>query len=407
MTIKKMVIKDFKSIVNQTIDLGNLNVFIGTNGAGKSNILEAIAMLSSALDEELGNTSIHKRGARLSSPEIYKSSFRNIDRKNHFSLSVETESYKYSTGIYAKDRLTFHSEKLTNHNNESLAGRSNRLLKIKGLPDIDKLTGKFSSEGKFPKTKSLASLYKILFDETGELESIANFAIYAPSTPILRGVAVDDSVLEPLGLYGGKLAKALKTCLNNKESREGLKEFFEFFDWMKSVSTTANIKPELLSELGKVGSQVLVFTDHFMKTNFNKLYAYDVSEGALYIIFVLVLLHHKNSPNIFALDNVDNALNPGLVRVLTQALSESTKNSNKQIFLTTHNPATLDSIDLFDKNHRLFVVSRSSSGQTEINRIEPPPKMTKDDWEEKYFGMSLSDIWLSGSIGGLPTGFKE
>ncbi|MBK8625792.1 MAG: AAA family ATPase [Saprospiraceae bacterium] len=42
----KIEIKGFKSIVNDTIELGRVNVFIGENGCGKSNILEAFAYLS-------------------------------------------------------------------------------------------------------------------------------------------------------------------------------------------------------------------------------------------------------------------------------------------------------------------------------------------------------------------------
>ena len=33
--IRKMKIDGFKSILNETIEFGKLNVFIGTNGAGK------------------------------------------------------------------------------------------------------------------------------------------------------------------------------------------------------------------------------------------------------------------------------------------------------------------------------------------------------------------------------------
>ena len=41
----RLTIKNFKSIIDQTIELGRVNVFIGANGMGKSNVLEAIARL--------------------------------------------------------------------------------------------------------------------------------------------------------------------------------------------------------------------------------------------------------------------------------------------------------------------------------------------------------------------------
>jgi len=46
--LNKIKISSFKSIVNQEISLGMMNVFIGANGSGKSNFLEAICVLSAA-----------------------------------------------------------------------------------------------------------------------------------------------------------------------------------------------------------------------------------------------------------------------------------------------------------------------------------------------------------------------
>jgi len=73
--------------------------------------------------------------------------------------------------------------------------------------------------------------------------------------------------------------------------------------------------------------------------------------------------------------------------------------------MTTHNPTTLDAIDLFNPLHRLFVVTRNNKGHTEVNRIPPPEGFTREDWVKKHGGMKLSEIWLSGLIGGLPEGF--
>ena len=47
--IPNITIKNLKSIADDTIELGRVNVFIGENGCGKSNILEAIAFASTAI----------------------------------------------------------------------------------------------------------------------------------------------------------------------------------------------------------------------------------------------------------------------------------------------------------------------------------------------------------------------
>jgi len=43
--LRRVTIKNFKSIKNLSFDLGRVNVLIGENGSGKSNILEAIAFV--------------------------------------------------------------------------------------------------------------------------------------------------------------------------------------------------------------------------------------------------------------------------------------------------------------------------------------------------------------------------
>ena len=46
--IQIIKIEGFKSILSMTLELARVNCFIGANGVGKSNILEAIGVLSAA-----------------------------------------------------------------------------------------------------------------------------------------------------------------------------------------------------------------------------------------------------------------------------------------------------------------------------------------------------------------------
>ncbi len=393
--INEITIKGFKSIHDQTIKLGQLNVLIGTNGAGKSNFLEALAMISASADGGVDYQKLSSRGARLSSPEIFRSSFRNVDRKKHFELNIKTNQYLYNFKLHTnKESLSYFSE-IFKYKTKKLAGRSG--------------AGTTLFDNSIPKLTNNKSILSVLQNYEGDYNSTINklskFAIYSPSTPILRGVAADNSFQEPLGLYGGGLAQALTEIINNS-SRDELQRFFDLLDWFQMIGTTTKINTTIAPETSIIGNIMVTYKDKFMKTNFNELYAYDVSEGALYILFVLVLLIHEDAPDIFALDNIDSTLNPGLIRqLMTQIVDILNKHPEKQMFLTTHNPTTLDAIDLFNSSHRLFVVARSETGQTELKRIEPPKNMTKEEWEEQYGGMKLSEIWLSGAIGGMPKGF--
>ena len=394
--IDQITIKGFKSIQDQTVSLGQLNVLIGTNGAGKSNFLEALAMISASAEGGVDYKKLSSRGARLSSPEIFRSSFRNIDRKKHFELDINMDRFSYNLKLNTNNESLSYFTETFKEDKKSIASRSYR--------------GATLFNNSIPKLSNNKSILSVLQNYEGNynemINKLSNFAIYSPSTPILRGVSSDNSFQEPLGLYGGGLAKALMEIIHGKKHKKDLQIFFKLLDWFQSIGVTSDINPDVAPEESLLGNLIVRYKDKFMKTTFNELYAYDVSEGALYILFVLILLIHEDAPDIFALDNVDSTLNPGLVRQLMIQISEILEvHSEKQIFLTTHNPTTLDAIDLFNPSHRLFVVYRSESGQTELNRIQPPEGLTKEDWEEKYFGMKLSEIWLSGAIGGMPKGF--
>ena len=78
-------------------------------------------------------------------------------------------------------------------------------------------------------------------------------------------------------------------------------------------------------------------------------------------------------------------------------LAALAKVHGKQVLLTTHNPAILDGLDLGDPEHRLFVVSRGPGGQTRVRRFETKPSSDKP--------RRLSELFLSGALGGLPKGF--
>ena len=73
--INRLRIHSFKSIVNQDIPLGLVNVFIGANGSGKSNTLEALGVLSAAASGRVDDESLTYRGVRAGVPRLYKSAF--------------------------------------------------------------------------------------------------------------------------------------------------------------------------------------------------------------------------------------------------------------------------------------------------------------------------------------------
>jgi len=86
--VQSIRIEGFKSIPTMTLELGRINCFIGANGVGKSNILEAIGVLSAAAKGRIDDESLEYRGVRPGLPRLYKSSFANERTPPHIYLEA-------------------------------------------------------------------------------------------------------------------------------------------------------------------------------------------------------------------------------------------------------------------------------------------------------------------------------
>ena len=73
--ITTLRVEMFKSIVSLKLDLGRINLFIGANGSGKSNLLEAVGVLGAAAFGRVEDESLLRRGVRPGVPRLYKTAF--------------------------------------------------------------------------------------------------------------------------------------------------------------------------------------------------------------------------------------------------------------------------------------------------------------------------------------------
>ncbi|MFR8275800.1 MAG: AAA family ATPase [Desulfovibrio fairfieldensis] len=402
-TVQNITIKDFKSIADLTLDLGKINVLIGENGAGKSNILEAIGVLSAAVDGRVSYAGLKERGVRLSAPEVFKIALKKQKRKNRFALSATLEhEIRYRVSLSPKredtgDNIRYWTEELKS-GDVKIASRGPRgRMTIRG----ERLEKPADDSSVLTAARSLSSIDENI---AHAIDILQKYAIYAPSTPILRNIATDESAKSPLGLYGGSLAPALGTIFRSTEIKKILSTTIcSLFPWIQKTGR-ATPEPNLVSQHIHTGPAVIAFQDKRMLDNFNKLFAYDVSEGVLYALFLLVLILHDGTPPFFAVDNMDSALNPRMAdKLLTEAIRCIKEKPEKQMLLTTHNPAMLNAVDLFDDDIRLFVVERSEeNGSTIARRINPAAHMNREKWRELVGNSNLANIWTSGALGGLP-----
>ena len=169
-------------------------------------------------------------------------------------------------------------------------------------------------------------------------------------------------------------------------------------DWAKHVKAGEPRRP-FTSPSVPTGRIVVEFQDRFMAKKRNVLSGYDASEGALYVLFMLVLAAHAQSPRVFAVDNFDQALNPRTARSLTQTFVRLALENDRQVLLTTHNPLVLDGLDLGDDRVRLFTVGRDSQGHTNIKRV---PVRDFESLKRKHGEHAVSRLGVEGLLGRMP-----
>ncbi|MCB1781343.1 MAG: ATP-binding protein, partial [Candidatus Competibacteraceae bacterium] len=359
---------------------------IGANGVGKSNILEAIGVLGAAANGTVDDESLLRRGVRPGVPGLYKTSFAAARTPAHIGLSalgVESEEYRISI--------------LNPLGNPSPAWAFKTEYLTDGITGI--VSDGVRNKKNLTPTAGLAALQIVEIDADNPA-FLQGYAIYSPNTPTLRAMTADQQSRDPVGLSGGRLAEAFadlrRTTLDKDENL--LDSLFDLIDWIEDIETT-HAAGSLLSPSIARAKEVLKFTDRFMKKSRNSLTAYDASEGALYVLFCAILCLSPQAPKLFAVDNLDQALNPRLVTRLTSKLGIWLNHADRerQLLFTAHNPAVLDGLDLLDDDTRLFAVDRNSNGHTQVKRIELSDKLLALNKE-----YPLSRLWLMGHLGAVP-----
>jgi len=389
--IRTIQIEGFKSIASQTLELGRVNCFIGANGVGKSNILEAIGILGAAATGRVDDESLLRRGVRAGTPRLFKTAFIGRRVSPHITLSAESDDgATYRIALLnplddPKPAWSFKTERLSEKGEDivSRGVRSENLTPTAGLAALRLVD--------LPPNSASARV----------MQDLRDYAIYCPNTPALRGIVPDAQSRSPLGLSGGRLAEAfdeLHEGLSSETDGDLLESILELLDWVEDVDVT-NTPGSLLSPSVSRGRLVLRFTDRFMVENRNQLTAYDASEGALYVLFSAILCLSPASPRLMAVDNLDQALNPRLITRLTERLSPwlKSRESSRQLLFTAHNPAVLDGLDLTDDEVRLFAVDRNNKGHTSCARIRPTAELLALNSE-----YPLSRLWLMGRLGAVP-----
>ncbi len=381
--IKQLTIKNYKSVVNQSFELGQFNVLIGANGCGKSNILEAIALAALSSSNKLDAELFSGRGIRVTSPALMTSAFEGI-RSDQIEILVKTEK-----DVASLFRIRFNEDVKPARWEDVIEGETSKLLESFSSPDAEYtelLKKLFKDEGVFANIRLRLDGHTVSISHT-EVNGLRSFVIYSPEESALRS-------FEPTGTgliekNGKGLFPYLKGLSQSEDGRDILhiiREKLIVIDWFDDMDFPLDSSSHDYS---------IRLHDRYLEDGLTYFDQRSANEAFLYLLLYFTLIISDETPSFFAIDNIESSLNPKMsVRVLKELIALS-QAYNKQIIVTTHSPYILDALDLTDENQRLFVARRNIDGYTVLNSIE----------RNDQTSVPLSEAWMKGYIGGLPNNF--
>lgn len=114
-----------------------------------------------------------------------------------------------------------------------------------------------------------------------------------------------------------------------------------------------------------------------------------LSDGTLRYLCLLTILYHPSPPPLICLEEPEIGLHPDLISGLAEMLREASQRT--QIIVTTHSDLLVSKFS--DQPEAVVVCERTPTGTT-LKRLEAK---ALEGWLEEY---SLGDVWLKGGIGG-------
>lgn len=357
-TLEKLTIRNFKSIREQTLELGRLNVFIGGNGAGKSNLIQVFRFLKEIVNENLAEYVRIKGGAdallhhgRKRSPEMgFRLEFADGDIVNTYLITLAATD---------DDSLVPERE------NAFRGGNLNFI-------SFDRESGLRREIAKF-KSATAAVL----------LELMEGFRVYhfhdTSDTAVVKATCkVDDNRFlrpqaENLAAYLYWMQRTHPDHFANVT--QAVRRIAPFFDSFQLEPSRLN-KETIRLEWREKGS------DGYFNAS-------SLSDGTLRFICLATLLLQPELPPVILLDEPELGLHPAAVALLAELLSSASERA--QVLVATQSVTLIDSLEPKD----VWVVEREDNQSVFRNLA----KSDMSDWLNDY---SLGDLWQKNLLGGRP-----
>lgn len=357
--IKSLSISGFKSIRRlDNLELHDLNVLIGANGAGKSNFVSFLQML-----KELYFGRLQLCIAKAGGSDRILTFGQAITQQLSASIKIQDTEYNFVLEPTAADSLVFASETIQGAN--------------KGL-----VTGAGHKE-----TVAFSQLNSVDFDAcrvalTGFLSGFRVFHFHDTSNAagIKRMAAVHDD--EALRQDGSNLA-AFLLMLKSKhrdeyeQIRKAIQLVIPFFDDFQLQPRALNSGEQLVNLVWKQRDSDYPF------------WPSQLSDGSIRFICLATVLLQPDPPSTIIIDEPELGLHPYAITLLGSLLKSASK--RMQVIISTQSVPLVNQFSIDD----LIIVEREDGASVFKRRNE----IDYQQWLEDY---SVGELWEKNILGGRP-----
>lgn len=365
--LKKVSIRGYKSVAYEhpmELTFGDINVLLGANGAGKSNIVSFFRMLGYMMS---GSLQLFVEQTGTNQVFLYYGSKKTpvLSGELRFENSVSYDSYEFSLTHASPDRLIINSEKVE-------WGKLDGSKKPYAVP----LDLNFKESALRDSTDATCrTIWKIL----------SNCKVYQFHDSSMEGPLRQASLVDAahyLQSEGNNLASFLFYLKQNYA--EAYKRIVSYVQMVVPQFKDFYLEPSR-------GYVSLKWTD----TSLND-YVFSpdqFSDGSIRFIALATLLLQpaETMPNVIIIDEPELGLHPYAIDRLIEIVKDASIHA--QVIVATQSAALMDGFDAGD----ITVVERDEEIQSTVVRKLDAEAL--EDWLDDY---SLSELWAKNVLGGRP-----
>jgi predicted ATPase len=358
MILEELKIEGFRSLKSVTWKPGRLNVLIGPNGGGKSNLLSAMDLLRVAATGGLKEAVVRMGGM---APLVWDGQMRKLRfRTLQSDSSQSAATFDYCLEL---DRLGEGAGYIVGSERFASTTRGNTHV-IWDRANVDAL--KWKEVLRSESETILAQMPSWAIGEYRSADSPATAAIQkglrawsvhrdirTDASSEIRGGSVtrDETRVEP---DGQNLIAVLHTLYENHRDFEG------FLDKAMSAAFPNDYDKLVFPPEADGRTQLRVRRKHRKRADSSA----DLSDGTLRFLLLMTILGSPDPAPLIAIDEPETGLHPRMLPIIAEGAANAALKS--QVIFTTHSPEMLDA---FRDEAPTTTIVTSNGSETEVKTI--------------------------------------